>query len=162
MDKVKIYKDSYSLLILIYRSMNEMPRRERFSIGTKMTECSLAMLDSITLAYQARAQVDRLERMNGISPTPSTLEDFRAIINSYLGFMKNRATYNIRKRLIATINDTWMKYIDVSGDLVKVTIKDEYLKRNITKQKLINQKLCNKKKLTRSIREYTNANSFSV
>lgn len=63
MDKVKIYKDCYSLLILIYRSMNEMPRKERFSIGAKMTECSLAMLDSITLAYQAMEQIDRLERL---------------------------------------------------------------------------------------------------
>ena len=51
------------MLILIYRSMPEMPRRDRFSIGAKMTECSLAMLDSITLAYQARVQIDRLERL---------------------------------------------------------------------------------------------------
>lgn len=63
MDKVKIYRDCYSLLILIYRSMPEMPRRDRFSIGAKMTECSLAMLDSITLAYQTRVQIDRLERL---------------------------------------------------------------------------------------------------
>lgn len=103
-----------------------------------------------------------VERLNGIIPSPSTLEDFRATINSYLGFMKNRAAYNIRKRLISTINDRWMECIDVSDDLTKIVIKDKYLKRNITKQKLKNQRLCNKKKLTRSIKEYTSASSFSV
>lgn len=103
-----------------------------------------------------------VNRFNRIFPTPDTLEEFRAVVNSYLGFMKNRATYNIRKRLISEINDEWKRYIDISDNLTKVVIKGEYLKRNIIKQRLINQKLCNKKKLTRSIREYTNANSFSA
>jgi len=103
-----------------------------------------------------------VEKLNRITPTPVALEDFRAVINSYLGFMKNRATYNIRKRLIETINGTWMKYIDIPDDLSKVVIKKDYLRQNIIKQNLIKQRLCNKKKLTRSIREYTNASSFSA
>ena len=103
-----------------------------------------------------------VEKLNRITPTPVALEDFRAVINSYLGFMKNRATYNIRKRLIETINGTWMKYIDIPDDLSKVVIKKDYLRQNIIKQNLIKQKLCNKKRLTRSIKEYTNASSFSA
>ncbi len=103
-----------------------------------------------------------IDKLNRITPTPVALEGFRSTVNSYLGFMKNRATYNIRKRLIETINGTWMKYIDIPDDLSKVVIKKDYLRQNIIKQNLIKQKLCNKKRLTRSIKEYTNASSFSA
>lgn len=59
--------------------MNEMPRKERFSIGAKMTECSLAMLDSITLAYQARAQIDRLERLAELFSSLARLQTYLRI-----------------------------------------------------------------------------------
>ncbi len=64
MDKVKIYKDSYNLVIMLHRSMNEMPRKDRFSIGVRMTECGLDMLDYITLAYRSRDKMDRLEKLD--------------------------------------------------------------------------------------------------
>lgn len=63
MDKVKIYKDSYTLLVLLHRSMHEMPRSDRYLFGAKMNECALEMLDGITLAYQARGKADRLDRL---------------------------------------------------------------------------------------------------
>lgn len=103
-----------------------------------------------------------IDKLNRITPTPVALEGFRSTVNSYLGFMKNRATYNIRRRFVDTINDAWMEHVNVSDDLSKIVIKEDYLRKNITKRNLIKQRLCNKKKLTRSIREYTNASSFSA
>ena len=87
-----------------------------------------------------------IDKLNRITPTPGALEGFRSTVNSYLGFMKNRATYNIRKRLIEAINGTWMKYIDIPDDLSKVVIKKDYLRQNIIKQNLIKQKIMQQKR----------------
>lgn len=76
MDKVKIYKDSYTLLILMYRSMNEMPRKERYSIGARMTECALDMLDQITLAYQSKTKIDRMEKLEALFGSFTRLQTY--------------------------------------------------------------------------------------
>lgn len=100
-----------------------------------------------------------VERFNKTAPTPDTLENFRSTMNSYLGFMKNRATYNIRKNLIEAVSENWKNYIDIPDDFTKVVIKQEHLKKNIIYNKLKKQKLCNKKELTKCIKEYTKASN---
>lgn len=63
-ENLKIYKASYRLAGLIYRAMPEMPRKDKFLIGVKMNECSLAMLDNITLAYLTTIKMERLSWLN--------------------------------------------------------------------------------------------------
>lgn len=186
MEKLGIYRESYKLVSLIYRCQNEMPRKDRFSIGTRMIDSGLDMLDHITVAYLTKVKVDRLkslgdffksftrlqtyikqgriyvhnrtvnnaflavERFNKITPTVDTLEDFRSTINSYLGFMKNRATFNIRKRLVESISEKWKEYITIPEDYSKVVIKDKYIKHNVIKKQLKIQKLCYKKELMKA------------
>ena len=109
--------------------------------------------------YNAQMAVDRFNKM---APTVDNLEKLRASLNSYLGFMKNFATFNIRKCLCDRLNEKWMECITIPDDYSKIVIKKEFTKHEIIKNQLLKQKLCYKKKLTRSIREYTNASSFSA
>ena len=151
MDKVKIYKDCYSLLILIYKSMNEMPRKERFSLGAKMTECSLAMLDSITLAYQARAQIDRLNSLGNFFRSFTRLQTYlRLCLDLSL------LSLNTLSVMHPLIDDISKQYITIQDDYSKIVIKKEFTKHEIIKNQLLKQKLCYKNKLTKSISRYMN------
>lgn len=91
-----------------------------------------------------------VERFNRITPTIDTLEYFRATINSYLGFMKNRATFNIRKRLVESISEKWKECITIPEDYSKVVIKKKYIKHNVIKKQLKIQRLCYKKELMKA------------
>lgn len=81
-----------------------------------------------------------IEGLNKIEPSVSSVERFRCVINSYLGQMGNFATYNIRKRVIASIDGKWWKYFDVPDDLKKVVLKKQYARIEITKQKITNNR----------------------
>ena len=52
-----------------------------------------------------------------------------ASINSYLGIMRHHASYNIRQRLISSIDDGWSRYVDVANDYTKIKIKQQYSRR---------------------------------
>lgn len=50
-------------------------------------------------------------------------EKMVASINSYLGIMRHHASYKIRQRLIASIDDAWYRYITISDDLTTIRLK---------------------------------------
>lgn len=102
--------------------------------------------------YNAQMAVDRFNKM---APTVDNLEKLRASLNSYLGFMKNFATFNIRKRLCDRLNEKWMEYITIPDDYSKIVIKKEFTKHEIIKNQLLKQKICYKNKLTKSISRFT-------
>lgn len=52
-----------------------------------------------------------------------------ASVNSYLGIMQHHESYNIRQRLIGTIDTRWRKYITIADDYTKITIKKQYRRR---------------------------------
>lgn len=52
-----------------------------------------------------------------------------ASVNSYLGIMRHHASYNIRRRLTAAIDDGWRKYITIADDYTKINVKKQYSRR---------------------------------
>lgn len=58
-----------------------------------------------------------------------SVERLVASVNSYLGIMRHHASYNIRQRLIESIDTGWRKYFDIAGDYTKITIKKQYRRR---------------------------------
>lgn len=52
-----------------------------------------------------------------------------ASVNSYLGIMRHHASYNIRKRLIGTIDARWRKYITIADDYTRINVKKQYSHR---------------------------------
>lgn len=54
------------------------------------------------------------------------LEDFRASMNSYLGFFKDGNNYATKRRLMKKVNRRWYKYIYIAGHFDKVVIKKQY------------------------------------
>ncbi len=94
---------------------------------------------TVNNAYLA---IRKLNRLN-----PDSIDDrerFRAIVNSYLGFMKNKATYNIRRKLISEIDPGWWKYFYIGGSHEKVVLMKKHERSRITRGKLVRQKKLNK------------------
>lgn len=54
------------------------------------------------------------------------LEEFRASMNSYLGFFKDGNNYATKRRLLKKLNKQWYKYMYFHGDFEKVVIKQQY------------------------------------
>lgn len=52
-----------------------------------------------------------------------------ASVNSYLGIMRHHASYNIRKRLIGTIDARWHKYVTIADDYTRINVKKQYSHR---------------------------------
>jgi len=75
-------------------------------------------------------------KFNDVTPDVDTMEQFMSVANSYLGFMKNRSTFHIRKKLIQSVSDYWWEYFTVSDDFTKVILKKQYKRIEITKNKL--------------------------
>ena len=69
---------------------------------------------------------------------PGTEENAVAVINSYLGFMKNHKTYAIRRKLLDTISPKLMQKLYISGHHEKVVLKEDYKRLSIIKLKLSN------------------------
>ena len=54
------------------------------------------------------------------------LEDFRASMNSYLGFFKHGNNYAMKRKLISKLNKKWYKYVYFASHFDKVVIKNRY------------------------------------
>ena len=81
-----------------------------------------------------------IQALNEIEPNVSSMERFMCVVNSYLWHMGNFATFNIRKRLVETINGKWWEYFDVNDDLKKVILKKQFSRIEITKRKITNNR----------------------
>ncbi len=75
-ETLQIYKDSYKLVVMIHRSLNEMTRKDRFSIGVRMTESALEMVDYITLAYLTKEKIDRLNSLGNFFRSFTRLQTY--------------------------------------------------------------------------------------
>jgi RNA-directed DNA polymerase len=187
--KLQIYKDSLELVKILYRAMPEMPRKDRFQIGTDIMGRSYELLDYIvheskekileaiplireklknigvtlhpkkfyiqhyskgvefvgSVVKPGRTYVhnrtvhnafNAIRKFNDVTPDVDTMEQFMSVANSYLGFMKNRSTFHIRKKLIQSVSDYWWEYFTVSDDFTKVILKKQYKRIEIAKNKL--------------------------
>lgn len=52
-----------------------------------------------------------------------------ASVNSYLGIMRHHTNYNIRRRLIAAMDDGWRKYVTIADDYTRINVKKQYSHR---------------------------------
>jgi alcohol dehydrogenase YqhD (iron-dependent ADH family) len=89
---------------------------------------------TINNAYEA------INKLNNVKHKEDSIERFVAVINSYLGFMKNKDTYAIRRRLINKVSCDWFRYVFIEGRFEKVVIKREFRKKVIIKNLLNNER----------------------
>lgn len=68
----------------------------------------------------------KIQELNNLPITYDNIIKFRSIMNSYLGFMKNRCAYNIRKRLIYTMEHKWWTYFYTKKGFYKIILKHKY------------------------------------
>lgn len=89
---------------------------------------------TINNAYEA------INKLNNVKRKEDSIERFVAVINSYLGFMKNKDTYAIRRRLINKVSCDWFRYVFIEGRFEKVVIKREFREKVIIKNRLNNER----------------------
>ncbi len=77
-----------------------------------------------------------IRKFNHVTPNVDTMEQFMSVVNSYLGFMKNRSTFHIRKKLLQSVSDYWWEYFNVSDNYTKVILKKQYKRIEMAKHKL--------------------------
>ena len=80
------------------------------------------------------------------NPSPDSIAQAVASINSYLGFMIHYKTFKIRKRMLENVLDKkWLKYLKIDENMKKVEIKKFYKLNNKAIVKLKNKKKRRKK-----------------
>lgn len=77
-----------------------------------------------------------VEKFNKIEDKLSNLEHVVSSINSYLGYMIHFKSYNIRRRVLSSLDPSWLEYLFISDDYGKVSIKEKYKLSNIIENEL--------------------------
>lgn len=80
-----------------------------------------------------------IRKFNQIGNPETHIEEFAAVLNSYLGFMKHVESYNMRKKIVQEIGPVWWKYIYASAHYYKVVVKKEYRNGNVAKSMIISK-----------------------
>lgn len=80
-----------------------------------------------------------IRKFNQIGNPEPHVEEFAAVLNSYLGFMKHVESYNMRKKIVQEIASPWWKYIYASAHYYKIAVKKEYRKGNVAKNMIISK-----------------------
>ena len=100
--------------------------------------------------YSGNRTVDNFKmailRINEIKDRKEQAEHTVQVINSYLGFLKHRRTYNIRKRIIKLLDPSWYKYFYIVGEYEKVKLKVQYTQKYIIKNTIIKMSSKSKRK----------------
>lgn len=82
--------------------------------------------------------VMEIKKFNGIinrhEPSDDNIRRVFQSLNSYLGYMTHSRSFNIRKSLIESLDEKWLKYFHQSDNYNKVIMADEYkgLLRSVT------------------------------
>lgn len=76
----------------------------------------------------------KIKQLNKLQCTYENISKYLSVMNSYLGFMKNRSSYNIRKRLIMSMDKKWWKYFYTKKGFNKIILKNKYKHNNIERR----------------------------
>ncbi len=63
-EKLSIYKDTYTLTNKIYAALPQMEKNQRHIMGNKIIDCSLNLFKWITLANKNRSKSERLQYLD--------------------------------------------------------------------------------------------------
>ena len=82
-EKLQIYKDTYTLTGKLYQVMPMMDKMHRHVIGVKILDCSLEMFKWITLANQAREKSERMKYLDSFLCTFEQLRVYLRICSDF-------------------------------------------------------------------------------
>lgn len=76
-DKLEVYKKTYELTGVVYRSLPEMEKLHRYTIGTRLIDSVLEMFKWVSLANNAKEKEKRLNYLDGAC---SNFEQFKVYV----------------------------------------------------------------------------------
>lgn len=90
--------------------------------------------------YSSNRTIDNFEsvirELNETTDKEQTAQRAVQRINSYLGFLRHRRSYNIRRRILSSLDKSWRKYFYVTDSARKVCLRPRY-NDNTNPKKLI-------------------------
>lgn len=78
-----------------------------------------------------------IEKVNKLQVNSENIDKAIPIINSYLGFMKHKNSYAIRRCLLDKLSEDWWSVIYVRPGFNKVTLRRKYKARNEVKRRIV-------------------------
>lgn len=85
---------------------------------------------TVNNAFRAVARINRMD------VCLVNVERYRSVMNSYLGFMSGRSSFNLRKKLVLSMSEGWSQYFYSENTFNRIILKNKYK--------------CNKKRLTKN------------
>ncbi len=90
---------------------------------------------SIGFAFDAVAAWNRLA-MNGSAFVEEHAERMASTLNSYLGHLRHFAAYNVRRRLLDSVDPAWWEVLSLPATLRKVAVRRGHTRRDHVLQEL--------------------------
>lgn len=78
-----------------------------------------------------------IEKVNKLQVNSENIDKAISIINSYLGFMKHKNSYAIRRSLLGKLSEDWWSIIYVKPGFNKVILRNKYKARNEVKRRIV-------------------------
>lgn len=125
------------------------PNKFYFQHYTKGVEVvgSVIMVNRIYLHNRTVNNAFRaINEINKLKACVSNIERVQSVVNSYLGFMKHSASFNLRYELVGMLHRKWWKYFYTNGSKNKISVHKKYTKKDRVKNNLIKQRQWNYKK----------------
>lgn len=125
------------------------PNKFYFQHYTKGVEVvgSVIMVNRIYLHNRTVNNAFRaINEINKLKACVSNVERVQSVVNSYLGFMKHSASFNLRYELVGMLHRKWWKYFYTNGSKNKISVHKKYTKKDRVKNNLIKQRQWNYKK----------------
>ena len=108
------------------------PNKFYFQHYTKGVEVvgSVIMVNRIYLHNRTVNNAFRaINEINKLKACVSNIERVQSVVNSYLGFMKHSASFNLRYELVGMLHRKWWKYFYTNGSKNKISVHKKYTKK---------------------------------
>lgn len=118
----KIYLDARKLLDIILDIVPNFPRAYKFTIGAKLQEIGVNLMQEIAAAYNERQVLHAV-----------------CSINSYLGLLRHTNEYATRRKVLNMIEPhVFKEYVYIKGHYEVLAIKNKHKLRYQTMQRIRN------------------------
>ena len=114
--------------------------------GVEMTGVVIKQNRTYTHNRTVNNAFEAVRKLDKIIHPEANGEKMRATVNAYLGFLSGHNEYAIRRNLVDAIGEKWWKVMYVENRFRKVTLKKEFIIRDIIINKIKRQQAINKRK----------------
>lgn len=150
----KIYLDARKLLDIILDIVPNFPRAYKFTIGAKLQEIGVNLMQEIAAAYINKDKSETVKHLTEFQAEFETMKTLMRIagerewikgrgkfasINLYLGLLRHTNEYAMRRKVLNMIEPrVYKEYVYIKGHYEVLVIKNKHKLRYQTMQRIRN------------------------